>query len=79
MKTIAFTIDESELERIDRAAAKKLGKRRNRSQVIRRAVAEYMNRLERQARDEREDKIVRRIYKKLNRQAAALIREQAKL
>ena len=39
--------------------------------LIRRAVEEYISRLERQLREAREDEIIRRPYKKLNRQAAA--------
>lgn len=79
MKTIAISIDESALERIDRISVPGRKKRRNRSEVIRRAVQEYIARLERMAQEEKEDKIIRRHHRKLNRQAAALIREQAKL
>jgi len=79
MKTIAITIEESALERLDRLSRKDRGKRRNRSEVIRRAVQEYLSRLERQAQEEQEREIIRRHHRKLNRQAAALIREQAKL
>lgn len=79
MKTIAITIEESALERLDRVARKGRGKRRNRSEAIRRAVQEYISRLEREAEEERERAIIHQHYRKLNRQAAALIREQAKL
>ncbi|MGH9791191.1 MAG: CopG family ribbon-helix-helix protein [Candidatus Acidiferrales bacterium] len=79
MKTIAISIEEAALQQIDRLARKRSAKRRNRSQVIRQAVQEYISRLERQEREAREDEIIRKHYKKLNRQAAALIRQQAKL
>ncbi len=79
MKTIAITIDDSTLERLERVAPKRRGQRRNRSALIRRAVQEYIARLERQTQEERELAIYRRHYRMLNRQAAALIREQAKL
>jgi len=78
MKTIAISIDEAALERVDRLAAGNGDKRQNRSEVIRRAVEEYIARLERQAREERDNQIIGRRHKKFNRQAAALIREQAR-
>ena len=79
MKTIAITMEETALQQIDRIAKRGGKKRANRSEVIRRAVEEYIARLERQAREERDEEIIRRNYRKLNRQAAALIRQQAKL
>ncbi len=79
MKTIAITIEESALEQIDCLARRGRGKRRNRSKLIRQALQEYMDRLERQAQEEREREIYHRHHRMLNRQAAALIREQAKL
>lgn len=79
MKTIAITIEEEALERVDRIAGKGRRKRINRSAVIRKAIQDYMNRLEQQAREERENEIVRKHYRKLNRQGAALVRAQAKL
>lgn len=79
MKTIAITIEESALEQIDRVARKKSGKRRNRSEVIRQAVQEFITRLEREAEEERERAIFHRHRHRLRREAAALIKEQAKL
>jgi metal-responsive CopG/Arc/MetJ family transcriptional regulator len=72
MKTIAITIDPDTLARVDR-----LG-RRNRSRIIREAVREYVTRVERLADDERESAIVRKHRGRLARQAAALVRAQAK-
>ena len=79
MKTIAITIEEAALERLDRLAQIGRGKRRNRSEVIRRAVREYIARLEREAQEEHDREVIRRHHRLLNRQAAALIRDQAKL
>lgn len=75
MKTIAITIDEKTLEQV-----KKLEMRedRNRSEIIREAVQMYIMERERLLEQERERKIFRRNRNKLRRQAAALIREQAK-
>ena len=77
MKTIAITIEETALRQLDRLAEQEgLG---NRSEIVRRAVSEYIARLERAASEERDAEIVQRRYSKLNKQAAATIREQAKL
>jgi metal-responsive CopG/Arc/MetJ family transcriptional regulator len=76
MKTIAITIDEETLARVDRLASR--DGTNNRSHVIRQAVQEYVSRLERATEDEREDAIVRRHRGRLARQANALVREQAK-
>lgn len=72
MKTIAITIDDDTLERVDR-----LGGGRNRSRVIRQAVREYVARLERLAEEEREAAVIRRHRGRLARQARALVRAQA--
>ncbi|MGH9254802.1 MAG: CopG family ribbon-helix-helix protein [Vicinamibacterales bacterium] len=76
MKTIAITIDEATLARVDRLAG--LDGARNRSHVFRKAVQEYVARLERATEDEREDAIVRRHRGRLARQARALVRTQAR-
>lgn len=72
MKTIAISIDEETLARVDRVAG------HNRSKLLREAVREHVTRLERLAEDEREAAIVRRHRGRLARQAAALVRAQAK-
>jgi metal-responsive CopG/Arc/MetJ family transcriptional regulator len=79
MKTIAISIDENILQRIDRIMAGKEGGNRNRSQIIRQAVIEYIDRLERLVEEEREREIFQRHRQRLARQAAALVKEQAKL
>jgi len=76
MKTIAITIDDEMLVRVDRLAGGQA--RRNRSRVIRQAVHEYVSRLERAAEDEHEAAIVRRHRGRLARQARTLVRAQAK-
>jgi Arc/MetJ-type ribon-helix-helix transcriptional regulator len=78
MKTIAVTIDEPTLHRIDRLMAKDNGVWKSRSEVVRQAVQQFVARLERVAEEDREREIFRRHRSRLNRQAAALIKEQAK-
>ena len=78
MKTIAITIDDDMLSRIDRVAEDRQGAT-NRSRVIRDAVGEYLSRVERMAEEEREREIFRKHKGKLAREAAALVKEQAKL
>ena len=79
MKTIAFTIEEHLLERIDRLAASKTTAANNRSQILRLAVAEFLAERERLEEEERERAIFRRHRDKLAKQAATLVKEQAKL
>lgn len=78
MRTIAITIDENILERIDRLVAKQAGGSGNRSQVIRKAVQEYLTQIERLAEEERERQILKKYRSRLARQAAALVKEQAR-
>ena len=73
MKTIAITIDEDLLTRVDRLNAG------NRSLVVREALTHYLTRLEREASEAREDAILRKNRRRLAREGAALIRAQAKL
>ena len=76
MKTIAITMDEDTLKRIDGLTA--AGNTGNRSRIIREAVREYLLRVERAAEEEREREVFRKHRSKLARQAAALVKEQAK-
>ena len=78
MKTIAITIEEDILSRIDRLAAHHHPSRKNRSKVIRVAIREYVTRIEQLSEDEREGAIIRRNKGQLARQAQALVKEQAK-
>ena len=77
MKTIAITIEEDILQRID-AAGKAKGTPVNRSQFIREAVRDYLARMEKTVEEEREREIFRRNSRRLHQQAVALIKEQAK-
>ena len=77
MKTIAITIEEDMLARIDRLAASE-ETTANRSRIIREAVREYLNRSERLAEEKREKEIFRKNRTKLARQAEALVKDQAK-
>lgn len=78
MKTLAITIDEDLLERVDRLAGRGSGSARNRSRFIRQAVSDYVSRLERAAEDEREAGIVRRHRGRLAQQARSLALQQAR-
>ena len=79
VKTIAITIDTAMLDAVDRIAGRKRpGESTNRSKVIRAAVREYLARLERAADEEREREILKRHARRNAREAAALIRLQAK-
>ena len=77
MKTIAMTIDEGTLARIDRLTAND-ATWKSRSEVIRRAVHRFMAELERVDEEAHEREVFRQNAALLDRQAAALIEEQAK-
>ena len=78
MKTIAITIDDDMLNRVDRLAQRTGLARKNRSRVIRLALRDYVSRVERLAQDEREAAIIHRHRGRLAQQANALVRQQAK-
>ncbi len=77
MKTIAISIDEMTLKLLDELAAgsPKLG---NRSALVRAAVREFAERVRRSEIETREDRILKKHRRRLARQAAALIAEQAR-
>ena len=77
MKTIAITIDEPTLKKVDRLATDAQFPFKNRSDVIRKAVQHFVKRVELEAEEQRETEIFRRRKSPLNRQAVALIKEQA--
>ena len=79
MKTIAITIDESTLSRLDELSRRGGRYGRNRSRVIRKAVEEYLLRLEHQQEEERERVILHKHRLKLRQQATALVKQQAQL
>ena len=78
MKTIAITLDEPTLKRLDQLATDSDFSFRNRSDVIRRAVQQFLDRVQREAEERRETEIFRKHKSRLNRQAVALIKEQAR-
>ena len=71
MKTIAITIDDDLLARMDRLGTG------NRSLLVREAVAQYVVRREREAAEAEEDTVIRRHRRRLARETAALVRAQA--
>ena len=85
MKTIAVSIDESTLaalERVIRKGARRArGSRRRptRSEVVRQALHEFIERHERSAREAKERQLIARHRDRLAREAAALVKEQARL
>jgi metal-responsive CopG/Arc/MetJ family transcriptional regulator len=84
MKTIAISIDQPSLAAVDRlaraAARRGAGKRgANRSEVIREAVREFLARHRRHEREDRDRRILSAHRDEIERQAAALLAEQAEL
>jgi metal-responsive CopG/Arc/MetJ family transcriptional regulator len=71
-------MEEDDLRRIDEAAGKRPGAPVNRSQFIREAVRDYLLRIETASEQEREKEIFRINRRRLEQQARALIKEQAK-
>jgi len=78
MKTIAITIDEKTLKRIDRLKVDGNAPFRSRSEVIRQAAQEFVSRFERLTEEDREREIFRKNRRRLDRQSRELIKEQAK-
>ncbi len=84
MKTIAISIDEASLAAVDRlaqAAGRRRGGKKiaNRSEVVRRAVREFIARERRHEREEKDARILRAHRERIEREAAALVAEQAEL
>jgi metal-responsive CopG/Arc/MetJ family transcriptional regulator len=84
MKTIAISIDEDTLAALDRVARprSRAGRARRggqptRSELVRQAVQEFLARREQREREERERAIWARHRDRLEREARALVREQA--
>jgi metal-responsive CopG/Arc/MetJ family transcriptional regulator len=82
MRTIAISIDEASLAAVDRLA-QAAGRRRrgrktaNRSEVIRRAVKEFLARKQRREREEQDRRVLSAHRDEIERQAAVLVAEQA--
>ncbi len=79
MKTIAITIDERTLSRLDRITTAGNGPWKSRSQAVRQAVQQLVARWEQRMEEERERRIFREHRSQLNRQAAALVKDQVRL
>jgi metal-responsive CopG/Arc/MetJ family transcriptional regulator len=84
MKTIAISIDEESVAAIDRLA-RTAGRRRggrkqaNRSELVRRAVREFLARQRRHEREEGDRRALSTHRELVGRQSAVLVAEQAKL
>jgi len=76
MKTIAVTIDEATLKLLDELHAAQPG--RKRSALVRVALREFAERERQRVIEEREREIFRKNRKQLERQARALLTEQAR-
>jgi metal-responsive CopG/Arc/MetJ family transcriptional regulator len=77
MKTIAITMDEPTLARVDEVLKRSSDAARNRSALVRDAVHDYLRHLDARAADEAERRVWRRHRSRLEREAAALVEEQA--
>lgn len=77
MKTIAITIEEVMLSRIDRIVRTSNERKTNRSLLIRLALGEYIERIERIEKEERDREILAAHRDLLERQVEALVAEQA--
>ena len=76
MRTIAVSIDEPTLAALDRFLDRESAGS-NRSALVRRALRDFLRREESRAAEEEERRIWRRHREMLERQASALIEEQA--
>ncbi len=79
MKTIAISIEEQMVSSLDRLAHASDVPRMSRSAIVRRALSEYLARHEQALREEHERKVISKNKELLNRQAEALVAEQAEL
>ena len=82
METVAVTLDQKTLKALDAVSAatvRKTGARPNRSLVVRTAVQEYVERQMRIESEERERLILAKHRGRLAKEAAALVRGQARL
>lgn len=77
MKTIAITIDETTLKRLDELAMAS-SRLRSRSALVRTAVREFLERERRREIETREHEVLHKHRRRLARQARALIAEQAR-
>jgi len=79
MKTIAITVDEPTLKGIVKVAARGRGGRRmSRSEVVRIALHEFLDRWNAREREETERQILAKHRAKLEKQLDAAVKEQAR-
>ena len=76
MKTIAITVDDETLALIDDLGSST--KFRSRSALVRAAIREYAQQVQRSREEEREREIIRKNKDALDRELKALITEQAR-
>ncbi len=76
MKTIAITVDDETLALIDDLGSS--AKFRSRSALVRAAIREYAQQVQRSREEEREREIIRKNKDALDRELKALITEQAR-
>ena len=77
MKTIAVTIDEDTLSSIDHLLAPPAGPWKNRSELVRQALHQFLRDVERSRQEAHETAVFREHRERLAAQARALIAEQA--
>jgi Arc/MetJ-type ribon-helix-helix transcriptional regulator len=79
VKTIAITIENDMLELLDSLVSRgRQGKRGNRSAIVRAALGRFLEQRAREEREAAERKIWARHLARINRQAEALVSEQAR-
>ena len=77
MKTIAITIGEDTLASLDRLLKDPAGSWKNRSEIVRQALREFLREVERSRQEAHETAVFREHRERLAAQARALIAEQA--
>ena len=77
MKTIAVTIDEPTLAKVDGVLERYPDAEHNRAALVREALHDYLRRLDARAAEEEERVIWRRHRSKLEGELEALVQEQA--
>lgn len=79
MKTIAVSIDEATIRAVDDLAGRDGSGKANRSAIVREALAEYLERRRREARESEERRALAADPEALARELEALVEDQATL
>ena len=79
MRTIAVTVEDSDLRALDGIVKRDPQRYKNRSQAVRLALTGFFRQVERAQAEQREAQILARHRTKLAKQARALVAEQARL